>query len=80
MEPNTIKTLRSVTVTLSVDEITKIVKSYLEAEGFEVQTVEFKISTETRGYGPGEYEVKSFDGCDANCRLITERRNKNEAD
>ena len=74
MPPEAMKILRSVTVTLSEEELTKIVKKHLEKEGFEVQNVDFKVSRDTMGYGPGEYEVTKFHGCTASCRLITERR------
>lgn len=68
------KILRSITVTLSPDELTKIIKSYLEKEGFEVRNVDFKVSQHLEGYGMGEHDVLTFDGCTVACRLITERR------
>ena len=74
MPPKATKILRSVTVTLSTDELTKIIKEYLEKEGFEVHNVDFKVSRDTKGYGPGEYEVTVFKGCTATCRIITERK------
>ena len=74
MPPEAIKILRSVAVTLSTDELTKIVKEYLEKEGFEVHNVDFKVSRDTEGYGMSEHEVTSFKGCTATCRIITERR------
>ena len=75
MPPEAItKILRSVTVTLTPEELTKIIKAYLEKEGFEVRDVDFKVSIDTEGYGPCEHEVPSFNGCTVGCRLITERR------
>lgn len=73
------KILRSVAVSLTPDEITKIIKEYLEKEGFEVHNVDFKVSQRTEDYGMGEHEVLSFNGCTAACRIITERRPKNES-
>lgn len=70
---NNTKVLRSVTVTLSPDELTKVIKEHLEKEGFEVRNVDFKISTHTEGYGKGEHDVTTFGGCEVNCRLTTER-------
>lgn len=72
------KILRSVALTLTPDEITKIIKEYLEREGFEVHNVDFKASTRIEGYGMGEHEVTTFNGCTVACRIITERRPKNE--
>lgn len=74
MPPEVVKTLRSVTVTLSRDELTKVVKQYLEKEGFEVHNVDFKASRHTEGYGMSEHEVTTFDGCTVACRIITERK------
>lgn len=74
MPPEAIKILRSVALTLTPDEITKIIKEYIEKEGFEVHNVDFKVSQRTEGYGMGEHEVLSFNGCTVACRLITERR------
>lgn len=74
MSPEVTKILRSVTVTLSPDELTKIIKSYLEKEGFEVRSADFKVVRDTEGYGMAEHEVLKFNGCTVECRLITERR------
>ena len=73
MPPEAIKTLRSVAVTLSPDEVTKIIKKYLEQEGFEVHNVDFEVSRHVEGYGMGEHEVLKFDGCTVACRIITKR-------
>lgn len=69
-----VKILRSVAVTLPPEEVSKIIKQHLEKEGFEVRNVDFKVSSHLEGYGMGEHEVHSFDGCMAACRIITERR------
>ena len=73
MDNDYTKILRSVTVSLTPEELTKIVKSYLEKEGFEVHDVEFKSAVETKGYGMGEYQVTTFKGCSATCRITTNR-------
>lgn len=68
-----VKILRSVAVTLDPNEVSKIIKSYMEKEGFEVRNVDFKVSSHIEGYGMGEHEVKTFDGCMVACRITTER-------
>lgn len=67
---------RRITVNLSPDELTTIVKDYLEKEGFEVveNGVDFKASSHIEGYGMGEHQVTKFDGCKVVCNLKTERK------
>lgn len=74
MPPEAIKILRSVAVTLSTDEVTKIIKEYLAKEGFEVHNVDFKVSKRMEGFCVGEHEVLTFNGCTVACRVITERK------
>ena len=76
MPTSTISKRRAVTVTLTPDEISELITRYLKEEGYEVTNVEFKASTETRGYGYGEHEVTVFKGCSAACNFVTERREK----
>lgn len=73
METNTIKTLRTVSVTLDPKELADIVRQYLTKEGFEVTNIEFNAGYEMRGYGLNETEVPVFKGCSVACRFITER-------
>lgn len=74
MESNTTKVLRSVAVSLAPDEVTKIIKNYLEKEGFEVRNVDFKMTKQVKDCGVGgEYEVLNFNGCMVSCRITTER-------
>ena len=68
------KVLRSVSVTLTKEELTKIIKRYLAREGFEGANVEFKVTSRTEGHGYGEHQVLALDSCVASCRLITEVR------
>ena len=74
MPPEAIKILRSVAVTLSTDEVTKIIKEYLAKEGFEVHNVDFKVSKRMEESCVGEHEVLSFNGCTVACRVVTERK------
>lgn len=74
MPTNNEKILRSVAVTLEPNEIEKIIKAYLEKEGFEVHGVDFKVSSHIEGYGMGEHEVLKLDRCVVSCRIITERK------
>jgi hypothetical protein len=69
-----VKVLRTVGVSLTSDEITKLIKDYLGKEGFEVHGVDFKVSKRMEDSCVGEHEVLSFNGCTVSCRLITERR------
>lgn len=78
MAIGTEKILRSVAVTLSPNEIEKIIKEYLEKEGFEVHGVDFKVSSHIEGYGMGEHEVLSLDRCVASCRVTTTRVTRDE--
>lgn len=51
MRPDIIKTLRSVSVTLSREELASIIKCHLEREGFEVKDVDFRVTSRIEGYG-----------------------------
>jgi hypothetical protein len=67
------KILRSVKVTLDPYEVSRIVREYLAKEGFEVHDVEFEVGSHLEGFCQDEYEVHTFDGCIAKCRVTTER-------
>ena len=67
--------VRTVTVNISPDELEDIVKEYLKREGFEPNDakIDFKVSSHIEGYGYGEHEVKTFDGCNVVCKIKKER-------
>lgn len=67
---------RTVAVVLTPDEIAEMIKDHLAKEGFEVRNVDFKVSSHIEGYGQGEHEVKSFDGCKVACDVAMERNDE----
>lgn len=50
------------TVTLPKEEVENAVRKALETQGLEVKSLRFDIGTETRGYGPMEYDTTVFRG------------------
>lgn len=69
---------RTVTVKLSPEEISEIIKSYLEKEGFKAnsQKVEFEVKSHCEGIGYAEHTVYKFEGCTVVCKLTTERKER----
>lgn len=55
---------RSLTITLSPDEIKSIILDKLKAEGYSVSdtNISFDVKTQLEGYGMGEHEVTRFRG------------------
>ena len=53
------------TIYLSVAEAEKIIKEFLEKEGFVVTSLTFDFHKEICGYGPGEHECINFKGVTA---------------
>ena len=61
----TIKT--NTTISLTREQVELIVIEYLKQQGTikgEVLRTESKIAVRSEGYGPGEYNVREFDGMD----------------
>lgn len=67
---------RTVTIKIKPDELAKIIKGYLSAEGFESneKDISFEIESVYEGYGASEHEVKRFSGCNVVCNLKTTRK------
>lgn len=56
-------------ISLSAEEIAKIIKQSLEKEGFDFaeKDVNFEIGKESKGYGMGEHDETVFKGCSIKC-------------
>lgn len=63
------KVERTMTISLSAEEISKIIKQSLEKEGFDFteKDVNFEIGKESQGYGMGEHDVTVLKGCSIKC-------------
>lgn len=63
------KVERIMTISLSAEEIAKIIKQSLEKEGFDFteKDVKFEIGKESQGYGMGEHDVTVLKGCSIKC-------------
>jgi hypothetical protein len=57
----------NITVNLSPQDITSLIKDYLENKGYEVNNISFNINERTEGNFMHEYNVKYFAG--ANCKV-----------
>jgi hypothetical protein len=53
------------TIHLSVEDVEKIIKDFLEKEGFNAISITFDVKREICGYGPGEHECVNFKGVTA---------------
>lgn len=53
------------TIHLSAEDCEKIIKDFLEKEGFDAKSLTFDVHKETCGYGPGEHECINFKGVTA---------------
>lgn len=50
------------TIEIKPDELKKILTQHIEKNGtLKVVSVDFKISSQSVGYGPGEHDIKVFD-------------------
>lgn len=56
----------NITAKLSPDEVNKIIKDYLEKEGYKVTKIEAKVGTRTVGHQMNEYEQAYFECIEAN--------------
>lgn len=70
------KVTRTLTVHLSVEEISEIIKEHLAKEGFEAKEVEFNLESSWVGYGTDEHKVEKFTGCDVACNVKTKREDE----
>lgn len=70
------KVERTMTISLSTEEIAKIIKQSLEKEGFDFteKDVKFEIEKECKGYGMGEYDVTVLKGCSIKCSYGKENK------
>lgn len=53
------------TIHLSVADVEKIIKEFLEKEGFVAKSLSFDVHKEICGIGPGEHECINFKGVTA---------------
>lgn len=56
---------KKLTITLTEQDVKEIVADYIVSQGFKVtpEDVELIVSTESRGYGMGEYQTTVFKEC-----------------
>lgn len=64
---------KKITIKISPNELKDIIIDYLIEHGYNVMDsdINFHVSTHLEGYGVGEHEVKSFDGCSVNINMCT---------
>ena len=69
---------RTVTIKLSREEVSEIIKEYLSKEGFTIdaKSIDFNITSVWSGYGRDKHESKEFTGCTVTCKMDTERKDK----
>ena len=61
---------KKLTIHLTEEDVKKIIADYLTKEGYEAEAkdVSLKLGVRYEGYGPGEREIRYFEGCDVNCK------------